>query len=129
MTPAWERPGTASSISSTAGCRSRRRRNSRPRSADVLLQIMDIQVRKLVARLDERGISITNAAKDYIAREGLRPGVRREAAQTPDPERDQDVLALKLLQGEFGEGRRWKWTERARRAGFSAVSAPSAVEA
>ena len=65
---------------------------------------MDIQVRKLVARLDELGISITNAAKAYLAREGYDPAYGARPLKRLIQKEIQDVLALKLLKGEFKEG-------------------------
>jgi len=86
-------------------------------------------VRKLVARLDELGISITNAAKDYIAREGYDPAYGARPLKRLIQKEIQDVLALKLLQGEFGEGQTVEVDIGDGRLVFSAVSAPSTVEA
>ncbi len=61
-------------------------------------------MRKLVARLDERGISITDAAKDYLAREGYDPAYGARPLKRLIQKEIQDVLAMKLLTGEFGEG-------------------------
>ncbi|MGE3191828.1 MAG: ATP-dependent chaperone ClpB, partial [Vicinamibacterales bacterium] len=71
-----------------------------------LKRIIDIQVRGLVSRLAERkiAVSLTEAAKGWLAEEGYdatygaRPLKRAIQRQILDP------LALKVLEGEFGEG-------------------------
>ena len=50
-------------------------------------QIIDIQLRGLVKRLEERKIHVelTDAAKEQLVREGIRSDLRRAAAQAHDP--------------------------------------------
>ena len=54
-----------------------------------IAQIVDIQVDQLRARLADRGLGLvlTDAARQHIARVGLRPGLRGPAAQAGDPAR------------------------------------------
>jgi ATP-dependent Clp protease ATP-binding subunit ClpB len=71
-----------------------------------MTQIIDIQIRSLLKRLEDRKIHVdlTDAAKRYLVAEGYdlrygaRPLKRTIQRQVLDP------LALRVLQGEFGEG-------------------------
>jgi ATP-dependent Clp protease ATP-binding subunit ClpB len=73
-----------------------------------MTQITDIQIRSLLKRLEERKIHVelTEAAKRYLVTEGYdlrygaRPLKRTIQREVLDP------LALRVLQGEFGEGDR-----------------------
>jgi ATP-dependent Clp protease ATP-binding subunit ClpB len=73
-----------------------------------MTQIIDIQIRSLLKRLEDRKIHVelTDAAKRYLVAEGYdlrygaRPLKRTIQRQVLDP------LALRVLQGEFGEGDR-----------------------
>jgi ATP-dependent Clp protease ATP-binding subunit ClpB len=69
-------------------------------------QIIDIQLRKLVARLRERGIrmEVTDAAKEQLAREGYDPVYGARPLKRTIQKQIQDVLALKVLEGEFIPG-------------------------
>ncbi|MHB8859592.1 MAG: ATP-dependent chaperone ClpB [Thermoleophilia bacterium] len=71
-----------------------------------LREIVDIQVRGITALLAGRniGITMTDAAKDYLAREGYDPAYGARPLKRLIQKEIQDVLALKLLQGEFHEG-------------------------
>ena len=50
--------------------------------------IVDVQVARLIGRVSERGVTVelTDAARELLGRHGLRPDVRRAAAQAGDPE-------------------------------------------
>jgi ATP-dependent Clp protease ATP-binding subunit ClpB len=73
-----------------------------------MTQIIDIQIRSLLRRLEDRKIHVelSDAAKRYLVAEGYdlrygaRPLKRTIQRQVLDP------LALRVLQGEFGEGDR-----------------------
>ena len=73
-----------------------------------MTQIIDIQIRSLLKRLEDRKIHVelTDAAKRFLVAEGYdlrygaRPLKRTIQRQVLDP------LALRVLQGEFGEGDR-----------------------
>jgi ATP-dependent Clp protease ATP-binding subunit ClpB len=73
-----------------------------------MTQIIDIQIRSLLKRLEDRKIHVdlSDAAKRYLVAEGYdlrygaRPLKRTIQKQVLDP------LALRVLQGEFGEGDR-----------------------
>jgi len=71
-----------------------------------LLQIVDIQLRRLRALLAERGIGLelTEAAKRLLAEEGYDPVYGARPLKRTIQRRLQDPLAMKILQGEFREG-------------------------
>ncbi|MHB0867655.1 MAG: ATP-dependent chaperone ClpB [Thermoleophilia bacterium] len=98
-------------------------------SQEQLRQIVDIQVRELVDRLDERGIgiSLTDAAKDHLAREGYDPAYGARPLKRLIQKEIQDVLALKLLKGEFGEGQTVAVDYRDGGLVFTAGAAPAPV--
>ena len=71
-----------------------------------LLQIVDIQLRRLRALLAERGIGLelTEAAKRLLAEEGYDPVYGARPLKRTIQRELQDPLAMKILQGEFREG-------------------------
>jgi ATP-dependent Clp protease ATP-binding subunit ClpB len=73
-----------------------------------LKQIVEIQVRHLKKLLAERHLEIelTDAAKTLIAAEGYDPTYGARPLKRVIQRQIQDPLALRLLQGEFGEGDR-----------------------
>jgi ATP-dependent Clp protease ATP-binding subunit ClpB len=73
-----------------------------------LKQIVEIQVRYLKRLLADRHLEIelTDAAKDLIAEEGYDPAYGARPLKRVIQRQIQDPLALRLLQGEFGEGDR-----------------------
>jgi ATP-dependent Clp protease ATP-binding subunit ClpB len=77
-------------------------------SQEHLKQIVDIQVRRLKQLLADRhlGIDLTDAAKALIAEEGYDPAYGARPLKRVIQRQIQDPLALRLLQGEFGEGDR-----------------------
>jgi len=91
-----------------------------------LRQIVDIQVRELAERLADRGVGIelTDAAKDYLAREGFDPAYGARPLKRLIQKEIQDKLALRLLEGEFSEGQTVQVDEKDGGLIFSSVSAP-----
>jgi ATP-dependent Clp protease ATP-binding subunit ClpB len=69
-------------------------------------RIIDIQVRGLMKRLVERKIHVelTDAAKEQLVREGYDPAYGARPLKRTIQRRVLDPLALRVLQGEFGEG-------------------------
>ena len=75
---------------------------------DHLRQIVDIQVAGLARRLAERSIAIelTDKAREWLADCGFDPAYGARPLKRLIQREIQDVLALKLLQGDFAEGDR-----------------------
>ena len=73
-----------------------------------LKQIVDIQVQRLKRLLADRqlDIELTDAAKALLAEEGYDPAFGARPLKRVIQRQVQDPLALKVLQGEFGEGDR-----------------------
>jgi ATP-dependent Clp protease ATP-binding subunit ClpB len=73
---------------------------------DHLKKIIDIQVRGLVKRLEERRIHVelTDAAKDQLVREGYDPAYGARPLKRTIQRRVLDPLAMRVLEGEFLEG-------------------------
>ncbi len=73
-----------------------------------LMEIVDIQVRRLQALLADRqlDIELTDAAKVYLAEEGYDPAYGARPLKRVIQRQVQDPLALGLLRGDFGEGDR-----------------------
>jgi ATP-dependent Clp protease ATP-binding subunit ClpB len=71
-----------------------------------LKQIIDIQVRGLVKRLEERKIHVqlTEAARDQLVREGYDPQYGARPLKRTIQRRVLDPLALRVLEGDFSEG-------------------------
>jgi ATP-dependent Clp protease ATP-binding subunit ClpB len=69
-------------------------------------QIIDIQIRGLVRRLDERKIHVvlTDAAKDQLVKEGYDPMYGARPLKRTIQRRVLDPLALRVLEGDFIEG-------------------------
>ena len=70
--------------------------------------IVDIQVRALMKRLAERKITVdlTDAAKGYLVSEGYDPMYGARPLKRTLQRHLLDPLAMRVLQGEFGEGDR-----------------------
>ncbi len=68
--------------------------------------IIDIQLRGLMKRLEDRKIrvEITDEAKDLLIAEGYDPTYGARPLKRAIQRKVLDVLALRVLQGEFGEG-------------------------
>ena len=71
-----------------------------------LSSIIDIQLRQLAGRLEERKITLalTDAAKAHLVDEGLDPAYGARPLKRTIQRRVLDPLAMRILQGEFGEG-------------------------
>ncbi len=91
-----------------------------------LRQIVDIQMRDMARLLEDRGIGIilTGAAKDYLAGEGYDPAYGARPLKRLIQKQIQDVLALKLLQGEFREGQTIEVDETGGALVFHAAAMP-----
>jgi ATP-dependent Clp protease ATP-binding subunit ClpB len=78
----------------------------RPLSEDDLRQIVDIQLRRLAARLEERrlGLEVTDAAKAWLAREGYDPDYGARPLRRVIQRALEDPLALAVLEGRYSEG-------------------------
>jgi len=69
-------------------------------------KIVDIQLGYLNKRLAEKNIhlEVTEEAKDYLAKEGFSPDFGARPLKRVIQKKIQDVLSLKILNGEFKEG-------------------------
>ncbi len=75
-------------------------------SKEDVRKIVDIQVRLLAARLEDRKIAIdlTDGAKDLLAEKGFDPFYGARPLKRVIQREIQDALALKILAGEVAEG-------------------------
>jgi ATP-dependent Clp protease ATP-binding subunit ClpB len=75
-------------------------------SREHLKKIVDVQVAGLMRRLEERKIhvTLTEAAKDQLVREGFDPLYGARPLKRTLQRRVLDPLALRVLEGDFGEG-------------------------
>jgi ATP-dependent Clp protease ATP-binding subunit ClpB len=75
-------------------------------SREQLKQIVDILVRGLVKRLEERKIHVelTDGAKDFLVREGYDPAYGARPLKRTIQRQILDPLALRVLEGDFVEG-------------------------
>jgi ATP-dependent Clp protease ATP-binding subunit ClpB len=73
-----------------------------------MTKIVDIQVRGLLKRLEDRKIHVdlTDAAKDFIVSEGYDPMYGARPLKRAIQRRVLDPLALRVLEGDFHEGDR-----------------------
>ena len=80
----------------------------RPLALEQIKQIVDIQLRGLLARLAERKIELelTLAAKELIAREGFDPVYGARPLKRAIQKQIVQPLAVRLLRGEFKDGDR-----------------------
>jgi ATP-dependent Clp protease ATP-binding subunit ClpB len=71
-------------------------------------QIVDIQVRGLLKRLEDRKIHVelTDSAKGYLVSEGYDPAYGARPLKRTIQRRVLDPLAMRVLEGEFREGDR-----------------------
>jgi ATP-dependent Clp protease ATP-binding subunit ClpB len=71
-----------------------------------LKQIIDIQIAGLIRRLEERKIHVqlSESAKDLLVQEGYDPSYGARPLKRTIQRRVLDALALRVLEGEFGEG-------------------------
>jgi ATP-dependent Clp protease ATP-binding subunit ClpB len=77
-----------------------------PLTRDEIERIVDIQLAHLARRLAQRRITldVTAEAKAFLAREGYDPQFGARPLKRTIQRLVQDPLAIKLLEGEFGEG-------------------------
>ncbi len=75
-------------------------------SDDDLKQIVDIQLKRLITRLEKQKITLelTDAAKAFIAREGYDPVYGARPLKRAIQRRILDPLSLEILAGKFHEG-------------------------
>ena len=80
----------------------------RPLAEEDLLHIVELQLRRLEQTLAERKITIevTEAAKKFIAHEGYDPAYGARPLKRAIQRLVQNPLAIRILEGEFGEGDR-----------------------
>jgi ATP-dependent Clp protease ATP-binding subunit ClpB len=71
-----------------------------------LKQIIDIQLTGLIKRLEERKIHVqlTDRAKELLVQEGYDPIYGARPLKRTIQRRVLDPLAMRVLQGDFGEG-------------------------
>jgi ATP-dependent Clp protease ATP-binding subunit ClpB len=71
-----------------------------------MAEIVDIQLRGLMARLADRkiGVTLTDAAKALVVAEGYDPVYGARPLKRTIQRRVLDPLAMKVLEGEFREG-------------------------
>ncbi|MCA1585326.1 MAG: ATP-dependent chaperone ClpB [Acidobacteria bacterium] len=77
-----------------------------PLSREHIRQIIDIQLRGLMRRLEERKIRVelTDAARDFLVREGYDPIYGARPLKRTIQRRLLDPLAFRVLEGDFREG-------------------------
>ncbi len=77
-----------------------------PLSRADIAQIVDIQLRRVVALLAARGhaLEVSEAAREYLAEAGYDPDFGARPLKRLIQRELQDPLALRLLSGDFGEG-------------------------
>ena len=73
---------------------------------DQILQIVDLQVKEIAARLEEQGLSIelTDAARRALAAKGYNPEYGARPLRRTLQRAIESPLSKRLLQGEFGTG-------------------------
>jgi ATP-dependent Clp protease ATP-binding subunit ClpB len=75
-------------------------------SREQLSEIVDLQVAQLRRRLAERGLELdlTDAAKEVLAEAGWDPAYGARPLKRAVQRLVENPLALRLLEGDFGEG-------------------------
>ncbi|MCX8025159.1 MAG: AAA family ATPase, partial [Thermanaerothrix sp.] len=78
----------------------------KPLTREHLVQIVNIQLRRLEKLIQERGyrLEVTEAARQYLAEVGYDPDFGARPLKRAIQRELQDPLALKILAGEFKEG-------------------------
>jgi ATP-dependent Clp protease ATP-binding subunit ClpB len=81
-----------------------------PLAPEEIRKIVDIQVERLAAQLEDRGIAleVTDAARDEIARVGYDPTYGARPLKRVIQQQIQNPLALEILKEQFAEGSRVK---------------------
>ena len=79
-----------------------------PLSREVMKQVVDIQIERLRERLKVNKIELTlsDSARDYLSEAGYDPSFGARTLKRLIEHRVQDLLAVKLLSGEFGPGQK-----------------------
>ena len=100
-------------------------------SREQLAQIVDIQLRRSVRLLAERGhiLDVSPAAREYLAEVGYDPDFGARPLKRAIQRELQDPLALKLLVGEFQEGETIYVDRGSEGLTFTARVTPEVVEA
>jgi ATP-dependent Clp protease ATP-binding subunit ClpB len=77
-----------------------------PLGREHMKRIIDIQLAGLMKRLQERKIQVTltDAAKEQLVREGYDPAYGARPLKRAIQRQVLDPLALRVLEGDFGEG-------------------------
>jgi len=77
-----------------------------PLGRDEIARIVDLQVRRLQARLEERKLvlRLTDASRSYLAEKGYDPTYGARPLKRLIQREVADALAMKLLAGEIREG-------------------------
>jgi ATP-dependent Clp protease ATP-binding subunit ClpB len=78
----------------------------KPLTREQLAEIVELQLKRLRARLEERGLALelTDAAKEIVAEAGWDPQYGARPLKRALQRLVENPLALRLLQGEFAEG-------------------------
>jgi ATP-dependent Clp protease ATP-binding subunit ClpB len=78
----------------------------KPLSRDEIGEIVDLQLGRLRSRLAERGLTIelTDAAKEVLAEAGWDPAYGARPLKRAIQRLLENPLALRLLEGDFGDG-------------------------
>ncbi|HET7876531.1 MAG TPA: ATP-dependent chaperone ClpB [Methylomirabilota bacterium] len=103
----------------------------RPLTQDQLKAIVDIQLARLHARLADRnvGLVVTENAKTLLAERGWDPVYGARPLKRTIQRMVQDQLAMRLLQGEFGEGDTVQVDAREGELTFARIGAAEAAAA
>ena len=93
-----------------------------------LTAIIDIHIRQLSTRLADRkmGLTLTDAAKTLLVDEGFDPTFGARPLKRTIQRRVLDPLAMRILQGEFGEGDQVVVDERTGELSFTKQAAVTA---
>ncbi len=77
-----------------------------PLNREQMKVIVDIQVKNLLKRLEERKVfvTLTDKAKDWLVREGYDPAYGARPLKRAIQRHILDPLAMRVLEGEFREG-------------------------
>ena len=84
----------------------RRDRRVRPLTREQIGEIVELQLGRLRARLAERGLGLelTDAAEEVIAEAGWDPAYGARPLKRAIQRLLENPLALRLLEGDFGDG-------------------------
>jgi ATP-dependent Clp protease ATP-binding subunit ClpC len=97
-----------------------------------LINIVDYELKKVFARLHERGISLQfdQSAKDFLIDKGYNPDFGARPLRRAIEQYVEDPLSESLLRGEFEAGQRVTVTRDEQELGlsFSAEAAPELIE-